>query len=196
MVGETPSSVIERLTYPKGRDQLLYLMASCNRAVIYYAGETARRAMYGTVIQVVVLVSAFGSVSAVVGVLSDVIPVGIPIFDFLLLFFNLIVSFGVVMSLTWNHPHKVSQLHTTSAKCRDVLMELQNLSVDFDDESASSVKILSQLAEKLNQATAPIETSGIGFSKKRNDKAHDRAWKIVYDRTGIPTRPGQTTTPS
>lgn len=175
------------------RDKLMRLTARCNRLVFYYAWETTRRSRWATNIQILVLISAFSSASAVVGLLIGVLTTDGVWLEITVSGSNVVVTFGVILSLTWNHPNKISQLNATSGKCREILVSLEAL--ELERETLSETEVIRQmkmLDSELEKATSPVESAGIGYSKRRNIKANKDAWDIVYDRFGISSRSSET----
>ena len=148
----------------------------CQRLIQYYAQESAKRAAWQTGTQFGLLAASLGATTSALQVLPDewivssLLDVSLP----------LIVALGVVMSLTWNHPNRIAQLHTTSGKCRSLGIGMEALwsRLEMLDDETAGEEIV-RLAKQLEEATAPVEAAGIRFSRHRNEQAERAAQVIV-----------------
>lgn len=143
----------------------------CQRLIQYYARESAKRAAWQTWIQFGLLAASLGATTSALNMLT------LPLLNVIL---PLIVALGVVISFTWNHPNRIAQLHTTSGKCRSIGIEMEALWSRLemlDDETARNENV--RLARQLEEATAPVEAAGIGFSRRLNKQAEKDAQVIV-----------------
>ena len=87
-----------------------------------------------------------------------------------------LVGITSVVSATWNNPSRVSAILSASTKCRIIEIEagrVWTLLENMTDDQA--IKAWVSLAEKLEQATSPVEMVGVGFSDRQNERASKMA---------------------
>ena len=155
-------------------------MASCHRAIYYYAWEAKIRSSWYTGIQIGILVVAFGATSASILQLLNFVHESTELWQTVL---SAGVSVGVIISLTWNHASKIGKLYSTSAQCRRIGIEMDDIAHRLREYGDKQIKVeVRRIAEKLEEATYPIEEAGIGYSERRNNKANERAWALARSR--------------
>ena len=137
--------------------------------VRYYATSGKIRSLIQSISQMLILLSTMAVFA------SEIKSISSPIVGTIS---SLLVAFLVVVSYTWNHPHKLTVILTTSEKCRDAERAVRSTRARLEaiDDNEAMDK-WTKLQETIDLATAPVERAGIGYSsyilnmaKKRVDK--------------------------
>ena len=146
------------------------------RLILYYARMGTRYSRRHNVSQFILLIASLGATTSALGVFANWITVELPTLTVIL---NLVVAITAAISITWNNSAKIAQLYSTSAKCRNIGLQLEELQArigQIDDSVALSE--LFKLATYLEEVSAPIETAGIGVNRRMNRMAQNDAKRM------------------
>ena len=95
---------------------------------------------------------------------------------------GLAVTLFVVVSYTWNHPHKIAAILSASEKCR--IVDRQAKIVWHQLENMNDQEALArwdEIQKSLDAATAPVENNGVGFNERLNKLSGEEATKILLN---------------
>jgi hypothetical protein len=152
------------------KDQLWLQRWDITRCVQYYARQGRWRSLVQTFTQAFLLGSSMLALSAAFGLIPP--EIGIPT--------SAVTALLIVLSYTFNHPHRLAAILSASEKCRAVDKESKVVwhTLEFlSDEEA--MKKWARLQEELDAATTPVERDGVGYNKRLNEQSAEVASEIL-----------------